>query len=580
MIQTIKKFNRLLNPRQKNRVWILFLMMLVGAVLEVLGVSLMLPLMSALMQEDILETNEVIGNVAATLGIPSHKRFVLLCLLALFIIYIVKDLFLMLEYYAQARFVNNNRFGTQVSLLRALLSRPYEYFLSANSGEVMRIIQEDTNQTYNLLTTLLFFATEMLVSIAVFITIFVIDPQMTIFVMIIMGVVMLMITKVVKPIMEKEGLSRQKHYALANKWLLQSISGIKEIKVGHKEKFFESSFEASGKKLAQAERRNNVYGNVPRLMIEMSSVCAMLTVIAILIIGGRDMQSLIPSLSAFVMAAVKLLPASNRIVTAINSIAYQTPALDKMLENIEIIEKDKGAEPIDLDGEAAIEKMSFKDTILLSDITYAYPNSESDVLSGADMAIPVDTSVGIVGASGAGKTTAVDILLGLLAPKGGHVYCDGVDVMENYPGWLSIIGYIPQSIFMLDDTIRANVAFGIAADKISDEQVWHALREAQLEEFIKGLPDRLDTQIGERGIRLSGGQRQRIGIARALYTDPELLIFDEATSSLDNETEAAIMESINSLQGKKTLIIIAHRLQTIENCDIVYRVSDGKIRVD
>ena len=216
-------------------------------------------------------------------------------------------------------------------------------------------------------------------------------------------------------------------------------------------------------------------------------------------------------------------------------------------------------------------------SVELSDITYSYPNAEHPVLEHANMVIPVGKSVGIVGSSGSGKTTAIDILLGLLSPQEGHVLVDGVDIQQDYSGWLSHLGYIPQMIFMLDDTIRANVAFGIPKENVAEEQVWRALEEAQLKDFVESLPEGLDTTIGERGVRLSGGQRQRIGIARVLYTDPELLIFDEATSALDNETEAAIMESINALHGKKTLVIIAHRLTTIEECDMVYRVENGDI---
>ena len=230
--------------------------------------------------------------------------------------------------------------------------------------------------------------------------------------------------------------------------------------------------------------------------------------------------------------------------------------------------------------EKSIGKIDLQKEIIFSDVVYSYPNSNKAVLDDAKMIIPVGKSIGIVGKSGAGKTTVVDIILGLLKPSKGFVYSDGKDIFEFYKSWISHIGYIPQSIFMLDDTIRANVAFGIDEEQLCDDKVWDALREAQLEGFVKSLPEGLDTQIGERGVRLSGGQRQRIGIARALYENPELLIFDEATSALDNETEAAIMESINRLHGKKTIIIIAHRLQTIESCDIVYRVENGKIYRD
>ncbi|MCX4315549.1 MAG: ATP-binding cassette domain-containing protein, partial [Lachnospiraceae bacterium] len=241
------------------------------------------------------------------------------------------------------------------------------------------------------------------------------------------------------------------------------------------------------------------------------------------------------------------------------------------------LENGNGRQTEKTSGRKTSSRLTFEREITLQNISYSYPNSEQHVLEHAQMSVPVGKSVGIVGTSGAGKTTAVDIMLGLLNPQEGQVLADGVDVMSVYTEWLSHIGYIPQTIFMLDDTIRANVAFGLAREEQTDEQVWYALQEAQLAEFVRSLPEGLDTQIGERGVRLSGGQRQRIGIARALYTNPELLIFDEATSALDNETEAAIMESINSLHGRKTMVIIAHRLQTIEGCDMVYRVKDGRI---
>ena len=279
-------------------------------------------------------------------------------------------------------------------------------------------------------------------------------------------------------------------------------------------------------------------------------------------------------------AALVLLPCVNRINNQINSIAYFEPFFMGVSDNLQDEINGQNTDMSFATDEE--EKLDVKDSIEMKDITYAYPNTERLIFDHADLKIPVGASVGIVGTSGAGKSTVVDILLGLLEPSTGYIYADGVDVKEtgNYRKWLKNIGYIPQMIFMLDDTIRKNVAFGVPEDKIDENRLWEVLKEAQLDEFIKTLPEGLETGIGERGIRLSGGQRQRIGIARALYNDPEVLILDEATSALDNDTEAAIMESINRLHGRKTLIIIAHRLQTIEKCDIVYRVEDGRAKIE
>lgn len=581
MKRIIDKYNQLLDARQKNRIIILFFMMLIGACLETIGVSLMLPLVSAIMAPDIIESNKYVAWVCQGLDLHSYRTFVIVCIVALILAYIVKDLFVILEYYAQYRFVYNNQFATQMKLLHAYMKRTYEYYLNAESGEIIRVVKDDVGNAYGLLTNLLSLGTESIVSFALVITVFVISPHMTMFVALMMGITMLIITKIVKPVLRKEGLRYQQSSAKSYKWLLQAINGIKEVKVAQKEAFFEDQYEQSGTRLVKAQRTNSIWQNIPRLLIEMTSVCSMLAIIAVLIYLGEDVETLAPALSAFAMAAVKLLPSANRIVGAVNSVAYLEPSLDKLLENISSLaereNEETAAETNTGVRNISANKIKLNDSIEMRGISYHYPNMKKDVLQDANMIIPAGSSVGIVGASGAGKTTAVDILLGLLKPQRGQIFADGVDVAENYHEWLAQIGYIPQVIFMLDDTIRSNIAFGIQADRQSDELVWKALEEAQLADFVRSLPDGLETRIGERGIRLSGGQRQRIGIARALYGNPQLLIFDEATSALDNETESAIMESINALRGKKTMIIIAHRLTTIEECDIVYRVADGGI---
>lgn len=593
MISILKKFSIVLEKKQKKKVAILFFMMLIGAFLEVLGVSLMLPLMTAIMQPNIIETNAIVARVCGILDLHSHRTFVIACIAALIAVFIIKDTFLIFEYYVQNRFLFNNRFATQRKILAIFMKRPYEYYLNAQSGEILRMIQGDVDSTYSLLTTLLSFATESVVAASLIVTIFLVDPLMTAFVAVMMGGIMLLVAKVIKPILRREGVSRQKNAALTNKWLIQAVNGIKEVKVTQKEQFFESNYEKSGRKLIRAERKNAVLGQMPRLLIEMVSVCSMLALIAIMIYRGREIETLIPSLGAFAMAAVKLMPSANRIVAASNAIAYLEPALDKMLENLKVLEnegelkrshgKQRNAVGVNDNSDETFKaekapSLTLEKEIALKSITYIYPESEQQVLKGADMVIPIGKSVGIVGVTGAGKTTAVDILLGLLDPQEGQVLADGVDVRENYSDWLTHIGYIPQSIFMLDDSIRANVAFGVPEEEIDDAAVWRALEEAQIADFVRTLPEGIHSRMGERGMRVSGGQRQRVSIARALYPNPELLLFDEATSALDNETEAAIMESINSLHGRKTMVIIAHRLQTIEGCDMVYRVADGKIK--
>ena len=302
----------------------------------------------------------------------------------------------------------------------------------------------------------------------------------------------------------------------------------------------------------------------------------MLAFMAVYLSGGGDITAFATNIAAFAVAAVRVLPSVNRINTYITEIAYTQPSLDFVYENLqegmktdEMLAKRRA--------QSQSEKLKLEDKIELDHISFHYPDSDKAIFKDAHMIVPKGKSVGIIGASGAGKSTIVDVLLGLLHAQEGQITCDGVDIFKNYESWLAQVGYIPQSIYLIDESIRDNIAFGIDADKIDDTRIWEVLKEAQLKEFVEELPEGLDTTIGDRGVRLSGGQRQRIGIARALYNDPEILVFDEATSALDNDTESAVMEAVNSFHGRKTMIIIAHRLNTIEKCDIVYKVENARL---
>lgn len=577
MKRILKKFGILLDKKQKQKVVLIVILMLIGAFLETMSVSLVIPLMTALMQDNFIETNALAVELCNLLGIESSKTFILLVLAALIVIFIVKDAFLYMEYHVQATFVAYNRANVQNKLMDSYVHRPYEYFLNASSGEILRVVRSDTAGAFSLLTVVMGFFTEGLVAIALMIAVVITDPGMALAIALILIAMMLLIYKVVKPILRREGLSLQANNATANKWLLQSVAGIKEMKVARKEDFFVEEYSKHAKRAVESEKVSSVLNNAPRLIIEAATISGMLTYIAAMIYMGKDISDLLPQLTAFAVAAVRLLPSANRMSAALNGIAYGEPQLDKTLENLRTAEKFESGEEKVLERQKKEKIITLVSECGLSGIDFTYPNAEKKVLENASMVIPVGKSVGIIGPSGAGKTTAVDILLGLLKPQSGMAYADDKNIEENYGGWLKHLAYIPQMIYMLDDTIRANIAFGYHDYEIDDEKVWKALDEAQMGDYVRSLPEGLDTTIGERGVRISGGQRQRIGIARALYEDPELLIFDEATSALDNETEAAIMESVNSLHGKKTMIIIAHRLSTIKECDIVYRVENGKI---
>ena len=584
MIRIVKKCRSIMTHEQQMRILLLGFLMVIGGILEMLGVSMVLPLMTAVMDKNFMEKSYV-QTLCSIFRISTYYEVMMLLLGALIFIYIFKNAFLFLEYFLQYRFVCNNRFLVQRRLLEVYMYRPYEFYLNATTGEIMRIINTDTINAFNLLTTVLNFFTEVVVSAALITIIFIIDPSMAALIGLVLGIIMVLMFKAVKPVLRRASQKFMKNTSLANKWLLQSLNGIKDVKVSHKEEYFIDEYAVYGRQAIDAEKINSVVTLLPRLLIEAVSVASVLAVIMGLLSMGQSLDKLMPQLTAFAFAAVRLLPSTTRISGAVNSAAFQEPMLDNLIKNLNAakdFEQQKQKEQQDElrrqeEAEKRGEQLTYEKQFELSHIHFRYPNAETDVLDDADMVIPAGASVGIVGASGSGKTTAVDILLGLLKPQSGSVLTDGRDIRSDYSGWLSHLSYIPQTIYMLDDTIRANVAFGLRAEEIDDAKVWEAVKEAQLGPFIDSLPDGIETKIGERGVRLSGGQRQRIGIARALYTDPELVILDEATSALDNETEAAIMESINSLHGRKTLVIIAHRLSTIEECDKIFRVEDGKI---
>ena len=580
MVRVIKKFAGILNHRQKIQVLLLGILMVIGGMLEMMGVTLIVPLLTAVIDPDFMD-KPYVKKAAGLFGLQSYYGVMMLILGLLVFIYIFKNAFLFMEYYLQFRFVCNNRFLVQRQMLRVYMYRPYEFYLNATTGEIMRIINTDVINAFGLLTTVLNFCTEVVVSAALISIIFVIDPGMAGLIGLILGVVMLLMYKGVKPVLRGASQKFMKNSSMANKWLLQSINGIKDVKVNHKEEYFIEEYAVYGRQAIDAEKINSVVTAMPRLLIEAVSISAVLIVIMILLTAGQSLDALVPQLGAFAVAAVRLLPSTTRISGALNAIAFQEPMLDNMIRNLNAAKEweQDGQLASVTENEKSNKKLTFEKQFELSHIHFHYPNNDREVLSDAQMSIPVGKSIGVVGTSGSGKTTAIDLLLGLLKPQAGQVLTDGVDIHENYYEWLEHLSYIPQTIYMLDDTIRANVAFGCHKDEIDDDMVWKAIEEAQLKEFVESLPAGIETKIGERGVRLSGGQRQRIGIARALYTDPELVIFDEATSALDNETEAAIMESINSLHGKKTLVIIAHRLSTIEECDMIFRVEDGRIEL-
>lgn len=574
----IRKLNAVLSKRQKIRVMILMVMIIIGALLETLGISMILPVVSAIIEKDALTKNKLIVSINSILKIEDINQFVIIMILAMVVVFVVKNAYMLLLYYVQYSFISNNQYRISRDLLQIYLNRPYEFYLNANTSDILRTVYSDTTGVFSLLLQCIQLVTEITVAICLCAVLVAVDVKMTVITAVLLGTTTMLIVRILKPKLGKIGRDSREKQSRMYGSIIQSVMGIKDVKVFAKEGYFLDAYKKHGKEYYDLFKANSVLGAVPRLLIETVSIGGILGYLAVMIATGHDVTGMITQLSAFAIAASRLMPCANRASTYMASIAYYKPTLDFVYDNVELPQKvmlTKGSVK-----ENKIDRMEFKRDLTIRNLYYKYPNSDKYILEDAAMQLNVGQSVGIVGPSGSGKTTAVDIILGLLKPESGEILCDGSSVFDHYSGWLHNIGYIPQSINLMDDTIRNNVAFGVEEDKIVERRIWEVLREAQLEEFIKELPEGLDTKIGERGVRLSGGQRQRIGIARALYHDPELLILDEATSALDNDTEAAIMEAIDHFHGKKTLLIIAHRLKTIENCDKIYRVENSKILLE
>ena len=580
MIDNIRKLKSILTKSQTRKGCGLGVLILIGGMLETVGVTAILPLVQAIIDRDGMIANETVQTVCGwfgfTLSEDNFNQFILVLLLLIILIFVVKNLFLLLVTYVQSVFVNRNQFRTVSYMLEEYLNRPYEFYLNADIPTVFRLVDSDVPKVFTILMEYIQLASEGVVALFICIFLLVVDWKMTLIMGGLLVGLTLIIMRIMKPKLNVMGLKSQRVQSRMGKWRLQSIYGIKDVKILHREAFFARNFRKYSQIAGEVTSKYTVLNNIPRLLIETVCISGILAYLAVYILMGGDLTAMVAQIAAFGYAATRLIPSVNRFNGHMTNIAYYQPSLEYVYENVDFSDYTKYGEYHGKEENADVT-IPIEGEIRMDHITYGYPNSDKNVLKDACMRVPIGKSVGIMGPSGGGKTTSVDILMGLLKVKEGTITCGGVNVFDNYPQWLSNIGYIPQTIFLTDDSLRENIAFGVEPDEIDDDRVWEVLEEAQMKDFVKQMPEQLYTSVGDRGVRLSGGQRQRIGIARALYHNPEILIFDEATSALDNDTESAIMEAIESFHGRKTMVIIAHRLRTIENCDIIYNVDNCKI---
>ena len=586
MRNLLSKVNYIFDKKQKLQSVLLCIGLFVGALLELVGVSFITQLVTLISNPEKIHSNEIMQYCYDFFNMTSDRQFFLFVVIALIFVYLIKNLYLLWINYVQYTFVFNNQLRLSGRLIDCYLKKPYTYHLDNNSAEMVRNVMLDSERFFPRLLSIFLTLSEILVSALLCVFLLIVDPVITISVVAILAVFTGLYLILFKGKAKKYGKTNQIYDGKMHQSINQALGAVKDIKILHREKYFADSFLAYGKKKMTAVRNNNVLGQFPKYLIETVCIGTVLLVLVFKIYKGEDLNTMIPQLAAFAIAAFKLLPSVSKINNYANLIVFLKPSVDLIyrdikdtedMVNYEIADESGNIIEINDDGSQNKDTCYVADKISINNIVYRYPHTDRDVLNGISFEIPLGKSIGFIGESGSGKSTLADVILGILTPTSGTVMYGNMDVHKHPLKWSKKLAYIPQSIFLCDDTIRNNVAFGIDEDKIDDEKVWKALREAQLEQFVKSQPDGLDSMVGERGVRISGGQRQRIGIARALYDNPEILVLDEATSALDTGTESAVMEAIDKLSGTMTLIIIAHRLTTIKNCDYVYKVENGNI---
>lgn len=569
----VKSVFKVFNGKQKQKLFVMAILILINSAVSLLGVSVLMPFIQAVTSPEELLANQCVAMFYDFMGMDNPNQLITALAIAIIIVYIAKNGFIIFMNNMQYRFSYYGKREMQDKLMKYYISKDYTFFLNHNSSELMRDINNDPEMFYAAVLNMLQLASEVCVSTILIIFLLITDPVITLGVALAMILMMLLFMKRLKRTLSRFGDERRKYNASIIQCMQQAFGGIKEIKIANREAYFEEGFRKQNGLYTEVIKQNSFLSSIPKPVMEALCISGLMVTIAVRInMANADPTHFIGVLAVFAAAAFGLLPSANKMSEYLASIIHNGVVIHKIGEEYVKIRDLE----IDIDQKKDYKNVNLEKEIRVENMAFTYPDVEEPVLSHVNVTIPKNTSVAFIGPSGAGKTTMVDLILGVLKPQEGKITVDGMDISESYRGWHDKIGYIPQTIYMLDDTIRNNIAFG-KKDGIEDEQIWEALRQAQLDDFVESLEDGLDTMIGEAGVRLSGGQRQRIGIARALYRKPEVLVLDEATSALDSETEAAVMEAIDSLQGKMTMLIIAHRLSTIKNCNIVYKVENGGI---
>ena len=572
----LKKIAYLLSKRDRKILIAIFFVILGSAFLDLVGISSILPVIEILMTpKEVIQSNafvRIINDIFRLGGDANKLCFV--CLGCMAVLFIIKCAYAILSTYLIHRFTMSYSRRLTKKLMTAYLLFPYEFHLDNNSSTLIRKSTYDVDAFTNAITNILNFIVKMASILTIVIFLFVQDWKVTLILSVLLLLFSFVVLKIVKPRSKKYGRELQKYNSDNYKYLSQAFNGIKESKIGNTESYFTNVYDRNRIKINNFNLKRIVLNSVPGHTLELVGMLGICIALAIVILIGTPASQIVVTFSVFAYAVIKILPSVTEVTSVVNNLQFYEVSVKSLYEDIKMTENVEYVES----NEKNVQQLPFNKDITAKNVTFYY-NSIPDriILKNVNFSIKKNSSVAFSGVSGAGKTTMIDLILGLLPCRDGEISCDGVDIKSNMRGWRKNISYIPQTIYLSDDTIRNNVAFGIEKSKIDDNQIWDSLEKAQLKEYVKNLPNGLDTVIGERGVRMSGGQRQRIGIARAFYRNTNIVVFDEATSALDYETEKNILDHVSKYASDHTLIIITHRLNTIDSCDCIFKVENGEV---
>ena len=562
---TVKLVWEILHKDERRKLVGIFLLMLLASVLETISLGLIVPAMGVLTNPNYLDKFPIIDNF---FGNPSPTEVVVLTMGILVILYISKSAFLVWSLWIQKGYSNSvsNRIGRH--LFDVYLRQEYEFHTQRNSALLVRNSQNSASMLTGIIDPALGILADTLVTLGLFGLVMFLEPVGTLVTVVSFGIAAFVFRRFSNERIRRWGAAQNHHKGMMLKHLQQGLGGIKDLKVLGRESFFVDLYSDELEKSATVWRRFSLAQVLPRIGLENLTVIGLALLVSTMVFSGYESSRILPVIGLFGAAAFRLLPAVSRTISNMHTIKWNRQIALELHDDLLM--------PFESSNADTRTTTEFK-SIEFKDVSFQYVDTQNKSLDSISISVRSGEAVGLIGQSGSGKSTLVDVLLGLLKPATGEVLVNGGSIRSNSGAWRAVVGYVPQTIYLIDDTLRRNIAFGLDESVIDDRAVERAIQMAQLKDFVETLPHGLDTVVGERGVRLSGGQRQRIGIARALYNDPDVLVLDEATSSLDTETEFGVMQAVKALQRNKTVIIVAHRLSTVEYCDRLYRLDAGRI---